>query len=379
MRWVLLFAALWAIPFWRAASAEAPQFSDVYVSGREGYDTFRIPAAVTTNAGTILAFAEGRISRDDHAQNDIVLKRSSDNGVTWGPVELVKEAGSDSLNNPCAVVLRDSGRILLMFQHYPEGTGGEKGATPGYKADSICSGYIMTSDDDGKTWSPWRDITRSVKRPDYVTTIASGPNNGIELRRGDHKGRIVFPFNQGPLNDWKVYAVFSDDGGATWAYGEVAPSTDETIANEVQMIECADGSVRLNARAKGDLKRRLTAVSSDGGESWSPLEPVTDLPEPHCNASMVRITDPLDGEVNLVAYTGPVTEKGRNTGTICISDDDGATWPTQRVFVPGRFAYSSITPTADGMIGVLYETGESDPYERIRFARIDANWVRAGE
>ena len=55
------------------ASAQ-PEHVDVFVSGREGYHTFRIPSVVVTQEGTVLAFAEGRASRSDHAQNDIVLK-----------------------------------------------------------------------------------------------------------------------------------------------------------------------------------------------------------------------------------------------------------------------------------------------------------------
>ena len=30
------------------------------------------------------------------------------------------------------------------------------------------------------------------------------------------------PFNQGPAGKWKVYAVISDDRGATWRYGATA-------------------------------------------------------------------------------------------------------------------------------------------------------------
>ena len=33
----------------------------IFLSGTEGYKTFRIPAIVTTNSGKILAFAEGRV------------------------------------------------------------------------------------------------------------------------------------------------------------------------------------------------------------------------------------------------------------------------------------------------------------------------------
>lgn len=54
---------------------------------------YRIPALVTTTRGTTLAFAERRVGFHDHAQNDIVLKRSFDNGKSWGPLQVIAEKG----------------------------------------------------------------------------------------------------------------------------------------------------------------------------------------------------------------------------------------------------------------------------------------------
>jgi sialidase-1 len=42
------------------ATLTAPIETDVFVSGTEGYHTFRIAAIVVTNRGTILAICEGR-------------------------------------------------------------------------------------------------------------------------------------------------------------------------------------------------------------------------------------------------------------------------------------------------------------------------------
>lgn len=60
--------------------------SKPYSINREGYAYFRIPTMVITNSGTILAFAEGRRNGpEDEGDIDIVLKRSTDKGKTWGP------------------------------------------------------------------------------------------------------------------------------------------------------------------------------------------------------------------------------------------------------------------------------------------------------
>jgi sialidase-1 len=50
---------------------------DVFVSGRDGYHTFRIPAVVRAADGTLIAFAEGRKhSRGDAGDIDLVCRRS---------------------------------------------------------------------------------------------------------------------------------------------------------------------------------------------------------------------------------------------------------------------------------------------------------------
>ncbi len=60
--------------------------SEVFSSGANGYHTFRIPANVGTSDGTLLAFAEGRKNSSiDSGDIDLVLRRSHDNGLTWGP------------------------------------------------------------------------------------------------------------------------------------------------------------------------------------------------------------------------------------------------------------------------------------------------------
>ena len=56
-------------------SDSAPEQVEVFISGEEGYHTFRIPALYVTPEGTLLAFCEGRRnSRSDSGDIDLVLK-----------------------------------------------------------------------------------------------------------------------------------------------------------------------------------------------------------------------------------------------------------------------------------------------------------------
>ena len=100
-------------------AAEGLEQVDVFISGTEGYHTYRIPAVVRTNKDTLLAFCEGRkTSRSDHGDLDLVLRRSTDGGKTWEPMQLVYEEGGTAeitIGNPCPVVDRTTGTIWLPF------------------------------------------------------------------------------------------------------------------------------------------------------------------------------------------------------------------------------------------------------------------------
>src|SRR5689334_18121666 len=102
---------VWALPTF-AATPTTPSFVTVFTNGQEGYPAYRIPSLLTTKRGVLLAFAEGRMSLRDHAENDIVLKRSIDGGQTWGALQLVAEDSTNALGNPTAVVVRETGRVL---------------------------------------------------------------------------------------------------------------------------------------------------------------------------------------------------------------------------------------------------------------------------
>jgi len=367
-------------------ATDGPSLSDVFVNGDGLYPAYRIPAVLTTAAGTILAFAEGRASLADHAANDIVLRRSFDSGLTWGPLQLLHDDGTNSLNNPCVVQDAITGRILLMYQRYPYGCH-ESCVVPGYTGANICRSFLMSSDDDGETWSAPQEITEQVKPPAPADSVCSGPGIGIQLRHpgadgipgtgDDHAGRLVMPFNHGEAGSvWRVYAVFSDDHGVTWSYGSIAPAGAEAgYANEVQMVELSDGRVLFNARNQGGLRFRKVAVSADGGATWSPLADDTELIDPACCASVLRLTDPLDSQANRILYAGPYSQTSRVNGRVWMSGNDGDTWPINREIYTGAYAYSILTALADGRIGVLFER---DNYTRISFSRFPLAWLTQG-
>jgi len=86
----------------------------VFKGGTEEYACYRVCTMVYTNQGTLLAFCEGRLNNcDDEGDIDLVLKRSTNGGKTWGSLQVLENDGPNPCKNPCPVVL-PSGRILLV-------------------------------------------------------------------------------------------------------------------------------------------------------------------------------------------------------------------------------------------------------------------------
>lgn len=363
---------------------DEPEVVDVFVPSSDGFASIRIPSVVVSKNGTVLAFAEGRAADADQAKNKLILKRSTDGGKSWSKVVVFAEDGNKALNNPCAVVEQESGQVLLMYQSYPAGVSERSGTIQtGYKGEKVVRNWLITSNDDGLTWTKPRDITRQTKRQKVVTTIASGPGIGIQLQHGKHKGRILMPFNEGPFGVWNIYAVYSDDKGKTWQMGDAAPgglidtgkNTVTSTVNEAQFVELSDGSIRFNVRRWAGKAVRKTCVSVDGGVNWSKVEDVPDLIDPGCMGSVLRYTESTNGGKSRILYSGPQSTK-RENGTIFVSYDEGKSWPTKRVVNKQSFAYSCLTALNDGTIGCLYE---ADGTKKVVFVRLTLSWLTEGK
>ena len=354
----------------------------VYAGESEGYPVYRIPSLITSQNGTVLAFCEGRAGRNDHSENDIVLKTSQDGGESWSPVRAIASDGHNCLNNPQAVVSQDTGRIFLMYQHSPYGYHAERrenwygkvlqAVDRGYEGEHIRRCFLISSDDEGVSWSEPREVTRGVKYQDAIS-LASGPGIGIQITAGEYTGRLLMPFNHRSSESGKqVYTAYSDDGGETWTKGNPAPDGAPGFANEVQVVELTGGRVMLNARSGTGCRK--TGISEDGGESWTPLQDNSDLVDPVCQASILRCNEAgKDGVAFL--FSNPASAGDRVNGTVRLSRDEGMSWPVTKIICPGRFAYSCLASLPNGKIGCLYETGVERSYETIKLAVFSLRWL----
>tara|TARA_R110002049_G_scaffold4601_5_gene32293 strand:+ start:414635 stop:417367 length:2733 start_codon:yes stop_codon:yes gene_type:complete len=363
----------------------------VFQNGKQGYNNFRIPSLIVAANGDLLAFCEAR-EGGDASEIDLVLKRSSDTGKTWGPIEIVQESdhfrglvedekSEITVGNPAPVVdLLDPehpGRIWLPFT---------------VENDRV---FVTFSDDHGKTWAPRREITVDVKKKTWGW-YATGPVHSIQIQRGKYRGRLVVPcdhrIGEGGTDRGAngAHAILSDDHGETWRLGAIDDTYDDGLnANETTVVELNDGRLYFNTRnQKGKAKGTRGGVySSDGGESFdrSPqkayvyFRPSPDeLDPPVVQCSLLRAASTLEGdERNLILFCGPdengPTGKGRSDLRIRFTTDETQSWQDGPLIHEGPAAYSDLIRLAKGRYGILFEAGSKDKqrYDQIVFTRLE--------
>ncbi|AEY92776.1 neuraminidase [Streptomyces hygroscopicus subsp. jinggangensis 5008] len=345
-----------------------------------GYACFRIPAVVRTADGALLAFAEGRVLNcGDAADIDIVLKRSTDGGRTWGPLQVVNEGAGDTHGNPAPVVDRVTGRVWLA-QTYNTG----RTDSAGCSVPCDRTPHLQYSDDGGRTWSPPRDLSPEILPADWNSWYATGPVHGIQLTRGRHAGRLVFGVNTETWDGSRVTAnhaalIVSDDHGGHWRIGATdtwpvaADGTFRQKPSELTLAERGDGSVLVSGREQDgtDLGHRTQAVSRDGGGSFTaPFRDLPDLYTPQVQGSLLQLGDRL-----LLACPGDPDR--RRTMMIRSSYDGGRTWDgvdRGTVVTTDWSGYSDLVRVDSGTVGLLYEGGAVDARDEIRFARFTEDW-----
>lgn len=348
----------------------------VFVSGEEGHQSYRIPAIIRLPGGDLLAFAEGRVhNAADFGDINLVMKRSSDDGKTWGPLITIVDNDTLQAGNPAPVVdLLDprfpNGRI---FMFYNTGNNHEGEIRKGHGLREV---WYITSADGGKTWETPVNITTAVHRPKHPEvnpaynfsedwrSYANTPGHALQFSSGPHKGRIFVAANhsagdpQPRFRDYTAHGFFTDDHGATFTLGE---SVDVPGSNESTATDLADGSLMMNIRNQsGDIRARIIALSRSGGVTWDTTWFDMNLPDPVCEGSILTIGKRKNK--NIIAFCNAADTKNRDNLTLRISEDEGKTWKKNIVIdkaPPGEeqnhTAYSDLVKIRKKKIGVLYE------------------------
>ncbi|MFE5091403.1 exo-alpha-sialidase [Streptomyces sp. NPDC056638] len=344
-----------------------PAFQDLTVDG-VGSPHYRIPALTTSVKGTVLAAYDARPTLGDLPSNiSIMLRRSTDGGVTWQPQQVVrKDAAPQGYGDPSLLVDRTTGRIFLFYAasvnqgFFGSGTGNDESDPNVLQAD------YSYSDDDGLTWTH-RRITEQIKNPAWAGMFAAS-GEGVQVRQGAYRGRLIQQYAVRINGANYAASAYSDDHGETWKMGNpVGPGGDEN-----KTVELSDGRIMLNNRSK---PYRTIAYSTDGGVNYTPFTQDTQLTDPANNASVMRydadapVSDP---QSSWLLFSNTEDASARRNLTVKMSCDNGRTWPIRKVVDPGAAAYSTLTRLPDGRLGLLYERAD---YQHITYASFDLKWL----
>jgi len=323
----------------------------------------RMPNVVVARDGTIIA-SWGTAS--------VRVRRSEDGGKTWGPEITIAKPG---FQGGGLTVDEKSGDILAFIetQHPP----------------AVLTVY--RSSDTGKTWKPQDTIVHKDSKGNVPSMHMN--EHGITLWHGKHVGRLLRPTRwyagKNEKSRWPQHytnAIYSDDGGRTWATSDPFPAMG---TGEATVAELSDGRIYYNSRRHWapegvDPRRRWHAWSDDGGKSWKDISICQVLPDGPQDTNyglmggLVRL--PIQGK-DILLFSNCDSPRGRNHGTIWASFDGGKTWPIKRLIFDGAFAYSSLNAgrpktASEGWIYLQFEGG---PKGGGAMARFNLSWLLAGQ
>ncbi len=228
------------------------EFVDLFnTSMNPDVSCYRIPAIVTAPNGDLIAAIDERVpSCGDlkwSSDINIVIRRSSDNGVTWSEIEKIVDFPlGKSASDPSMIVDAVTKEIFLFYNFMD--LENEK---------DIYYLHVTKSFDNGLTWSTPEDITLQISKPEWhkdFKFITSG--RGIQTKSGKLLHCMV-NLNSG------MHLFGSDNHGQSWYFID----TPISPADESKVIELEDGSWMINSRAnkKG---MRYVHVSTDEGKTW---------------------------------------------------------------------------------------------------------------
>jgi predicted neuraminidase len=290
------------------------------------------------HSSTLLELANGDLlctwfggTRENHPDVNIWLARKPKGGRWQAPVS-VADGGGKTCFNPVLVQLQ-GGDIQIY-----------------YCSPDIDTGQVITSRDNGRTWSEPRQLPQG-----FVGPIVNKPvtlDDGTIIAGASLQGRP----------GKRIHVERSTDNGKTWT--KIGPISDpvNTDYEIIQPTILVHSQKRLQILARTNKKHRDARLaqtwSQDGGLTWSP---VTDATLPNNNSAIDAVT--LDDGRHLLVYNHATREdpiggrKGRGILTVAVTRD-GVNWEAAAVleYRTGsvQYSYPSVIQTRDGLVHVSY-------------------------
>jgi predicted neuraminidase len=210
-------------------------------------------------------------------------------------------------------------------------------------------GMVMTSEDEGKTWSAPRRL------PDGIL----GPikNKPVQLDNGD----ILSPTSS-EHEGWRVHFERSTDNGKTWSATPAVNDGKEISAIQPSILLHPGG--KLQALGRTRQGKLFDIRSDDAGKTWGKMSLMA-LPNPSSGTDAVMAQDGR----HFLIYNH--STKGRSPLNLAVSDD-GKNWSAALVVendsaAPNGFSYPAIIQTRDGLLHITYTWKR----ERIKHVVVD--------
>ncbi len=197
----------------------------------DGVHTYRIPALTQSPKGTLLAVYDmrRRTGRDLQEDIDIGLSRSTDGGSTWESLRVIMDMGTygdlpqeqNGCSDPGIIVDPETGEIFC-FAVWMNGKPGkhqwvDDGSEPGFEIGKAAQLMMVSSTDDGLTWSPPVNLTRDLKQESWWL-LAPSPQSGFALADGTLVMPVQGRLRKDPLAGFATIMI-SQDHGRSWKVG----------------------------------------------------------------------------------------------------------------------------------------------------------------
>ncbi len=356
---------------------------------REGKNWYRLPSITLTPKGTVLAFSgkrKGSVGDFGHP-TDVVLRRSTNGGESFGPEVTVATADDADIHSGPVVIDRHSGRIFKFCRYWPAQGRPQEFVykTPYSKMVELgWIDHVMTSDDDGRTWTEPKPLPLAY--PEDAVSCGTGNGiHGIQLESGRLLIQGGFVPRSGPHADGRVMCLYlSDDGGKTWQVGASMP---HSAIREFTLAQLADGSIYYNFRnSVPEVSHRWVGRHGSPGDVFPELALDRQLPEPWCHAGLTFADPTKEHPQGVLFFSNPAhaNETGKHSGkhrrdmTLRASFDGGRSWPIAQQINDRPAGYSDLATDAR-TVHCLFEAGDQTYNERIEYVRLSLERLLRGE